>query len=618
MRLSKSIRFLLIVLFILLLSGASIISKSNNPEIHKGLMDLTQWDFQKNGNIKLDGEWEFYWGKLLTYQDFQKNNLKPDVMAKVPEVWNNYKINGKSLPGFGTATYRLKIRNAQEGQALAIRMPTVSTAFNLYINDRLVASNGKVGVDKQHYIPEYHPVMVEFTPASGAFDIILQDANFSYARGGIWYSVYIGSDEGIADYDRTIIYKDMFLIGAFFIMALYYFSIFFMRREDKSSLYFVLLCLIAIARTAIYGDYSISRIFPWVGYHTIVAIDYITVVWFPVVFVFLIGELFPDQTSPKLKKLFLIYAISMSLVIFLLPIRIYTSLIYLLDIVVIAMTLYAVICSARALLKGEKGSAIILAGTLVATLGGVHDVLYQNNIISSSFGEFSSFGFLIFLFLQAIILARRFKASMDKVRASELAFLQAQIKPHFLYNALNTFVSISRYDVDKARNLIMEFGNYLRGSFDFRDVSQIVPLKHELELVRAYLEIEKARFEERIEVTFDLPEDLEVKVPILILQPVVENAVIHGILPKPEGGRIDICIQRDEQVLHIKVRDDGVGMDENKCKEILADERKSGIGLFNIEKRLRQLYGCGLEITSKPDVGTEVNIYIPQKRGGLV
>jgi signal transduction histidine kinase len=609
--------FLLILTVVFFLFAGAMRHSDNRtekPSPQQGALDLSYWNTVQNGIINLSGEWEFYWQKLLSYNDLHDNNPKPDLLVKVPDVWNAYKINGKSLPGFGYATYRLKVENAQEGQALAIRMSTVSTAYNLYINDRLAASNGKIGMDKQHFKPEYRPVMVQFTPTSRNFDIILQVANFSYSRGGAWNSIFMGSADNVAKYDKTIGYKDMFLVGAFLIMALYFLCIFLLRKEDRGGLYFVMLCLIAISRTIIYGDYIINRILPWTDYPVIVAIDYVTLLWFPVALVSLIGELFPEQISLKLKRQFVFYAAFMSLFIMLSPIRIFTSLTYPIEAATLAIAAYAVVCNIRAFSKAKADSAVIFAGALAVTLGGIHDVLYQNNIIFSSFGELSSFGFLIMLFLQAYILAKRFKESADKAIASELAFLQAQIKPHFLYNSLNTFVSISLYDADKARNLMMEFGNYLRRSFDFKDLSQLAPLKNELELVRSYLEIEKARFEERIEAAYDLPDDLEARVPILMLQPIVENAVVHGILPKDEGGRIEIYIKRDDMTLYFKVKDNGIGMEPEKKDNIFKREYGSGVGLSNIDNRLRKLYGQGLKIDSSPGIGTEVTWCIPVNR----
>ncbi len=590
-------------------------SKTEKLSPQQGSIDLLKWDSLQNGLINLSGEWEFYWQKLYSSQNLDDSKAKPDLLVDVPKVWNTYTIDEKNLSGFGYATYRLKVKNAVMGQPLAIRMPTVSTAYNLYINDELLASNGKVGIDEQHFMPEYRPVLAKFTPAYKNFDIILQVANFSYARGGVWYPIFMGSAESMGIYDKTIGYKDMFLTGAFIIMALYYFCIYIMRKEDTSSLYFVLLCLIAIGRTIIYGDYFINMIFPWAGYAVIVAIDYITVIWFPVVLILFIRELFLKQAYRKINRLFIIYAVLMSLFVVLSPIRIFTSLTYLIEAATLAITAYAVVCIIRAFSNAKIDSMVIFTGALVVALGGIHDVLYQNNIINSSFGEFSCFGFLIMLFLQAYILAKRFKESVEKAIASELKFLQAQIKPHFLYNAINTFVAISRYDVELARKLLIDFSNYLRRSFDLKDLSQLVPLKNEIELMRAYLDIEKAQYEERLEVNIEVcDDDADVRIPILILQPVVENAVLHGVLPKKEGGRIEVSIKSEERMLTFRVKDNGVGMDQGKLKSILAHESGSGVGLSNIDSRLKKLYGKGLHIFSSPDVGTEITWCIPVNR----
>ncbi|NCB52633.1 MAG: histidine kinase, partial [Clostridia bacterium] len=198
------------------------------------------------------------------------------------------------------------------------------------------------------------------------------------------------------------------------------------------------------------------------------------------------------------------------------------------------------------------------------------------------------------------------KQSVDKSIASELKFLQAQIKPHFLYNALNTFVSISRYDADQARSLLIDFGNYLRRSFDFKNPSQFTTLKNELELVRTYVAIEKAQFEERLEVCFEICDDQEINVPVLMLQPVVENAIFHGVLPKIEGGRVEISVNRNGRMLEFTVKDNGVGMEPDKLRSVINYESASGVGLSNIDGRLKRLFGKGLQIKSCPGTGTEV------------
>jgi len=989
--------------------------KTEKPSLHQGTLDLSNWDSKQITLINLNGEWEFYWKKLLTYDDFLISSTKPDLLVEVPKVWNNYKINGNKLPGFGAATYRLRIKNVQEGQEFAIRMPTVSTAYNLYINNSLMASNGKVGLEEQHYTPEYRPVMFEFISESKDFDIIIQVANFSYARGGIWNPILMGTSENVGTYDKVIGYKDMFLVGAFLIMAIYYICIFFMRKDGVGYLYFTVLCLIAVIITIIYGDYVVTFIFPWAGYEAIVAIDYIATTCAPIVLVLLMGELFPKHTSARFKKIFTVYGVFYSLFIIMFPIHIYTGLLYPVQAIGLAMVVYSVSCAARAYTENQGDSALIMVGAAFVAIGGFHDELYHNNIIFSYLGELSSVGFLVFLFLNAFILARRFsqalkdanqlseklmkldkmkdeflantshelrtplnaminiseamirgiegeinnnqkaslamiassgkrlanlindildysklrnfdlkmrldtmnlkrvaesvanvlgrlnktkdvqllvdipddlpdiyadenrllqilynlignavkftekgyvkvsavkigekveicvedtgigiaedkldaifesfqqiedsltkrnegtglglsitkylveahggemrvesrvgigskffftlpvsteaveekprqfeateaeiavnryseayidkfpfkhmgdgplimlvddneanlmsltgilqtenysviavtsseaffeefktekelslvildvmlpclsgyeicreirkkfsvsalpvlmltartttqdivmgmeagandylakpfdteellarvntlirlKQSVDKLIASELAFLQAQIKPHFLYNAINTFVSISRYDVEQARKLLIDFSNYLRRSFDFKGLSQVVPLKNEIELAKAYLDIEKAQYEERLEVSFDVCDDKEVKVPILVLQPVVENAILHGILPKREGGRIEISIKRVGKMLAFTVKDNGAGMEQEQLRSVLEHESRSGVGLSNIDSRIKKLYGKGLQIKSSLGMGTEVKWFVP-------
>ena len=203
------------------------------------------------------------------------------------------------------------------------------------------------------------------------------------------------------------------------------------------------------------------------------------------------------------------------------------------------------------------------------------------------------------------------KKSVEKAINAELKFLQSQIKPHFLYNVLNTIISVSIWDAEKARVLLMDLSNFLRNSFDFKEKRQFVPLKNEIEISKAYVSLEKARFEERLEVDFEITVELNVMVPMLILQPLIENAIIHGILVRSEGGRVNVSIKKELNTLVFVVRDDGIGMDEEKIKDIMKGEANRGIGLINIEERLKKLYGRGLTIQSSPGNGTEIKWFMP-------
>lgn len=209
------------------------------------------------------------------------------------------------------------------------------------------------------------------------------------------------------------------------------------------------------------------------------------------------------------------------------------------------------------------------------------------------------------------------KRSAAELAEAEMAFLRAQIKPHFLFNALSTVISVAESDVGQAQELLVQLSNYLRSSFDFHDRETLVPLQKELELVRAYLRIESARFGERLKVEYEIGQPLSILIPPLTVQPLVENAVRHGIMKKEEGGKIRISIRELDSSVAIEIEDDGVGMSPRQIASIGRKERErrkeepSGVGLQNIHDRLRKMYGRGLKVEAVPGGGTRVRFAIP-------
>ncbi|MEJ8545313.1 hybrid sensor histidine kinase/response regulator [Brevibacillus borstelensis] len=194
----------------------------------------------------------------------------------------------------------------------------------------------------------------------------------------------------------------------------------------------------------------------------------------------------------------------------------------------------------------------------------------------------------------------------------EAAWLQAQIQPHFLFNALNAVTALSDIDLDKMRSLLTEFSNFLRNKFQFQNMDGLVPIEEELSLVRSYLYIEKVRFEERLQVVWEIDDCEELKIPFLSIQPLVENAIRHGIMKRARGGKIFIRVSVYETHAEISVEDDGIGIDDVQLRRILdrnADS-SSGVGLTNTDQRLKRHFGTGLQITSTVGTGTKVTFHV--------
>lgn len=209
------------------------------------------------------------------------------------------------------------------------------------------------------------------------------------------------------------------------------------------------------------------------------------------------------------------------------------------------------------------------------------------------------------------------KRSIHKHLYIEAAFLQAQIKPHFLFNTLNTIIALSQMDdqAEKTIDLLKHFGKYLYKSFDPQNIERIAPIDHELELVRSYLYVEKVRFDEKLQIKWDVDDHLALFVPPLSIQTLVENAVRHGLMSTIDGGILSIKVKRENDFVTISVSDNGGGMEQAQIDELLTSEmvKGKGIGIRNTQKRLLQLYGEGLQINSSLGKGTTVSFRVPLK-----
>lgn len=195
---------------------------------------------------------------------------------------------------------------------------------------------------------------------------------------------------------------------------------------------------------------------------------------------------------------------------------------------------------------------------------------------------------------------------------SELKALQAQINPHFLFNAINTIVSLTRTQPDDARRLLIQLGNYFRNNL--QGGVEEVDLSKELEHINSYIEIEKARFGDKLEITYDISEDVKCKLPPLLLQPLVENAIKHGVLEKIEGGKVEIIGYKEGKGTKLIVRDNGVGIPKEILDTLfIKDSTRESIGLTNVNERLKNKYGeeYGLKIESQVNFGTTATIIIP-------
>lgn len=207
-------------------------------------------------------------------------------------------------------------------------------------------------------------------------------------------------------------------------------------------------------------------------------------------------------------------------------------------------------------------------------------------------------------------------ASRTLLMEAEVRALRAQISPHFIYNSLNAIASFINTDPARARELVVEFADFTR--YSFRRHGDFTTLAEELRSIDRYLLLEKARFGDRVQVSLTIaPEVLSTVIPFLSLQPLVENAVRHGLEAKEGPGHITICANDSGAFAEVTIEDDGVGIDPEQLRSVLAGHTDGDhVGLRNVDARLRQVYGDehGLVIETAPGEGTLVTMRVPKSQ----
>lgn len=220
-----------------------------------------------------------------------------------------------------------------------------------------------------------------------------------------------------------------------------------------------------------------------------------------------------------------------------------------------------------------------------------------------------AFSFILYYLIIHIYISMQVNEGKDiKLREQRMSLMLSQIQPHFLYNTLNTITALCRVNPKLAEETTVKFSKFLRENMYSIENFDTHPFERELEHIKIYLEIEKIRFGDRLNIVYDI-ETVDFRVPVLTLQPIVENAVKHGICKNVEGGTITITTRKTSTNHVITIKDDGAGFNPHEIE----NDGKVHIGISNANERLKSIFHTEIEISSFPGIGTEVTIKIPEK-----
>ena len=448
------IRVIIGISLLLILSSCFF---DKQPIAKKGVLDLSTWNFEENGIIKLDGEWEFYWKEILTPESFtDQPSVQRTGFMQLPDKWNGYRINSKPLEGMGYATFRLVLTNAGSAGPYALKILDMGTAYRLWVNNHLTLSNGTVGRNQAETTPQYLPNTGTIYPHGTSLEIVLQVSNFHHRKGGVWKSIEFGLEPQIKRTKENQLAFELFLAGSLLVIGLYHLGLYLIRSKDPSPLYFGIVSILSSLRTVLTGERFLIHSFPNLNWEFFQKLEYLSFYLAVPFFMLFLETLFPE-VSKRIIRFSIWIAVVFGMIAVLTPVRINSHSILYYELFVVLLSVYALFTAVRAVRNRREGATWILAGSGFLFGSVFYEILAVNELVYPVY--LSGFGLFIFIFIQSFMLSLRFSN----------AFLAVETMSEELARAEKRYRSVFENAVEGI--FIMDFnGHLLSANPSFLDI----------------------------------------------------------------------------------------------------------------------------------------------------
>jgi len=400
----NSVKKIVCIFLIIIASNASF--GQQNVVAKKGVLDLRNWNWKKNGITDLNGEWEFYWKSLYTHLFLDSSKANSPVYSVVPGFWNKL-IPGKGLlkPGFGYGTYRLKILCPASNEKLALKFLTVGSDYKLFVNGKQVLQEGKVGTSEATSVAAFMPAIIPVMPENNELNIVIQVSNYTYDEGGLWDFIKLGTEQQVNTFHIRNVSRDFFIAGSFFLMGVFYFVIYFFYRRRLSPLYFSIFCLLLAIRPLVTDELAINYITNW-NWNLIKHIEFLSLYLTVPVLSLFSYELFPKEFSKRILRYILIASVPFVFMALFTSPFVFRYFLHPFEIFILLAACYGLLVYIRAVKKKRPGSIYFLTGFVILFITFINDVLYTSLIIESI--HLVYVGLFLFIISQAIALSRQF------------------------------------------------------------------------------------------------------------------------------------------------------------------------------------------------------------------
>ena len=404
------------------------------PRAVQGMLDLTKWSFSGPVPAAMDGEWEFYPGRLLDPGFFRGAEVSEGDASAIPVaggsggiasaganpwfiempdsgVWSSLKVDGKPLSPYGCATWRLRFVLPPGSGDAAIRIPEIFSASRVFLDGELAFSAGAPAATKEDTVPWYRTGVVRIDSTPGVHELVIQAANFGERRGGINRSLWIGSVMSVqTSYIRSLA-MDLIVFGSLLTIGIYHLFLFGIRRKDRSPLWFGIFCIIIAARSLLYGERFAFDLFGGVPWEVFNRLDHLTFYIGIPVFSAYIMHIFDRDISRIAMNAYQILGLAFALLLFFPP-TVFNVTVVWYELITGVYVLYLLFIILRALFRRREGALTTMIGIFIFLCFGINEILFNMGMINT-FNSLS-IGLVLFLFTQSVLIAMRFSKAFDE------------------------------------------------------------------------------------------------------------------------------------------------------------------------------------------------------------
>lgn len=426
-------------LLVVLLGFASCVpagqsSAPNAPRVVNGVIDLRDWDFERDGPVELDGDWDFYWRRLVPPAAFAQASARSDLESDdtglpgatrmaVPGKWNGRILDGAVLGGDGFATYRLRIlmdperlRQAGNGAIYALRFRRIYTAYRLYANGSEIVSVGVVARTAAEATPDYRIILQTLVVNEPILDLVLHISNHHHLRGGIPTSLFFGTEANIRGEREARLAFDLFLIGGLLILGISQLGLYLLSRVERAPVMLGVFCLIIAFRHLIDDERYIDHISPDIPWHLLHRLTYATFAMAVILALEHFHRFFPREVTPWMTRPLQIVASGFLAITLVAAPKFYVAQSIFLEITAVLSGVYLIAVVAVAFVRRRNESVLFILSLLCLVPGMIYKILYDRGHWAGL--DLLPLGLFGFVLTQTLAVSRRFSRSFISIEKS--------------------------------------------------------------------------------------------------------------------------------------------------------------------------------------------------------